>query len=67
MAPLIFSVIRNDGAWVVEHEGEQTNRSRDKAEANAAASKLARAAISRGRMVQIRVEGESGYFVAKST
>ena len=36
MAPLIFSVIRNDGAWVVEHEGEHSNRSRDKAAANAA-------------------------------
>ena len=66
MSTLIFSVIRNDGAWAVEHEGELTNRSRDKAEANAAASKLARAAISQGRMVQIRVEGESGYYVAKS-
>jgi hypothetical protein len=66
MSTMIFSVIRNDGAWVVEHEGALTNRSRDKNEANAAASKLARAAISQGRLVQIRVEGESGYYVAKA-
>ena len=65
MALLIFSVIRSDGAWAVEHEGTYSNRSRDKAEAMASASKLARAAMSQGRMVQIKVEGESGYYAGK--
>jgi hypothetical protein len=66
MAMMIFSVIRNDGAWAVEHDGAFSNRSRDKAEVMASASKLARAAMTQGRMVQIKVEGESGYYAAKS-
>jgi len=66
MALLVFSVIRSDGAWAVEHEGAHSNRSRDKAEVMASASKLARAAMTQGRMVQIKVEGESGYYAAKS-
>ncbi len=65
MALMIFSVVRDDGAWAVEHEGARTNRSRDKAEVVASASKLARAAMTQGRLVQIKVEGETGYFAAK--
>ena len=54
--------MQHDGAWAVEHEGRYSNRSSDKAEAMAAASKLARAALAGGRVVQVRVEGETGYF-----
>jgi hypothetical protein len=46
----------------VEHEGRRSNRSPDKAVAVASATKLARAALAAGRPVQVRVEGESGYF-----
>lgn len=65
MTLLIFSVVRDDGAWAVEHHGSRTNRSHDKAEAVASASKLARAAMTQGSLVQIKVEGETGYFAAK--
>lgn len=62
MSALIFRIVKQDGAWAVEHEGRLTNRARDKAEVIASATKLARAAIGRGQIVQVRVEGESGYF-----
>ncbi len=62
MAPLIFSVVQHDGAWTVEHEGARSNRSPEKAVAIASAHKLARAAITVGRAVQVRIEGETGYF-----
>jgi len=62
MGPLIFRVVQHDGAWSVEHDGRRSNRSPDKAVAVASATKLARAALSAGRPVQVRVEGETGYF-----
>ena len=60
-APLIFSVVLQDGAWSVEHAGRLSNRSRDKAEVVASATRLARAAAGAGRPVQIRIDGETGY------
>jgi len=62
MSPLIFKIVKHDGAWAVEHEGRLSNRARDKAEVVASATKLARAVSGQGRVVQVRVEGESGYF-----
>ncbi len=62
MSPLIFRVVQHDGAWSVEHEGHHSHRSQDKAEAVAWATKLARAAITVGQAVQVRIEGETGYF-----
>ncbi len=62
MSPLIFRIVQHDGAWSVEHEGRYSNRSQDKAEVMASASKLARAAAGSGRPAQVRVEGEAGYF-----
>ena len=62
MPPLIFRVLQHDGAWSVEHEGQMTHRSNDKAVAIASASKLARAAATSGRPAQVRVDGEAGYF-----
>lgn len=61
-SPLIFLVVQHDGAWWVEHEGRHSNRSHDKAVVIASATKLARAALGGGRPVQVRVEGETGYF-----
>ncbi len=61
-APSIFRVTHHDGAWSVEHEGRFTNRSRDKADAIASATKMARAAAGSGQVVQVRVDGETGYF-----
>lgn len=62
MSPLIFQVVQRDGAWSVEHEGQYSNRSSNKAEVVASATKMARAALSIGRPAQVRIEGESGYF-----
>jgi hypothetical protein len=62
MSALIFKIVRHDGAWAVEHEGRLSNRARDKDEVIASATKLARAAVGQGRIVQVRVEGETGYF-----
>lgn len=61
-APLIFRVVQQDGGWSVEHEGRFSSRSPDKAVAVASATKLARAALTVGRAVQVRIEGETGYF-----
>jgi hypothetical protein len=61
-APLIFRVVRHDGAWSVEHAGRYSSRSKDKAEVVASATKLARAALSVGQPAQVRIEGETGYF-----
>ena len=60
--PLKFHVVQHDGAWSVEHDGQYSNRSDDKAVAIASATKLARAAISLGQPAQVRIEGETGYF-----
>jgi hypothetical protein len=62
MSALIFRIVKHDGAWAVEHEGRLSNRARDKDEVIASATKLARAAVGQGRVVQVRVEGETGYF-----
>ncbi len=61
-APLIFRVVEQDGAWSVEHEGLFSHRSQNKAEVVASATKLARAALSLSRAVQVRIDGETGYF-----
>jgi hypothetical protein len=50
------------GGWAVEHQGALTNRSSDKAETIASAHRLARAAMSGGQAVQVRIDGEAGYF-----
>lgn len=59
--PKIFRVVESDGGWSVEHDGAVSNRSRDKADAVAAATRLARAAIGIGQSAQVRIQGES-YF-----
>ena len=61
-AALFFSVSLQDGAWSVEHQGRFSNRSREKAEVVASATKLARAAATGGQTAQVRIEGETGYF-----
>ena len=60
--PQIFRVVQRDGGWSVEHQGRLSNRSLDKAEVIASASKLARAASATGQAAQVRIEGETGYF-----
>ena len=58
----IFTVCPVTGGWAVEHDGVFTDPSPDKAVAQASAAKLARAAMSEGEAVQVRIEGVMGYF-----
>lgn len=60
----VFTVMRHDGQWAVEHEGEYFGHSEDKEVAKAFANKKARAAQDRGQACQVRVSGEHGFFVA---
>ena len=62
MTRLIFKIVQSGDAWAVEHNGQVSNRSIDKAEAVAAGTKLARAASGLGTPVQVRIDGETGYF-----
>ncbi len=57
MTPLVFRIVTHDGAWCVEHEGRFSNRSRDRDEVIASATKLARKSIDGGRPAQVRDEG----------
>lgn len=58
----IFTVCPVTGGWAVEHDGVFTDTCPDKAIAQASAAKLARAAMSEGEAVQVRIQGEMGYF-----
>lgn len=58
----VFTVIRHDGQWAVEHQGEYFGHSADKEVAKACANKRARAAQDSGRPCQVRVQGEQGFF-----
>jgi len=60
----VFTVIRHDGQWAVEHAGEYFGHSPEKDVAKAAAHKRARAAQDSGRPCQVRVHGEQGYYAA---
>ena len=58
----IFTVIRHDGAWAVEHGGEYFGHSADKEVAKAFAYKRARQMLDGGRACQVRIYGEHGFF-----
>ena len=58
----IFTVSHVTGGWAVEHDGIFTDTSPDKSIVMASAAKRARAAMSQGEAVQVKVEGETGYF-----
>jgi len=58
----VFTVLRHDGHWAVEHEGEFFGHSADKEVARAFATKRARQCQDGGRACQVRVHGELGYY-----
>jgi hypothetical protein len=62
IARTVFIVAPVEGGWAVAHDGGFTDQSPDKAEATASAHRLARAAMSTGLAVQVRIDGEAGYF-----
>jgi hypothetical protein len=61
----VLTVLRHDGAWVVEHEGEHFGHSSDKEIAKASAHKRARQIQDGGRACQVRVFGEHEFFGAR--
>ncbi len=58
----VFTVMRHDGQWAVEHEGRYFGHSREKEEAKAAANREARAVQDAGQPCKVRVVGEHGFF-----
>lgn len=58
----VLSVIRHEGEWAVELEGELFGHSRDREVSKAAAHRRAREMQDAGRSCQVRVTGETGYY-----
>lgn len=60
----IFTVVRHESGWAVEHDGEFSDITPDKEVAKAAANKRARAAQDGGKPCLVRIVGETGFFNA---
>ena len=58
----VFTVMRHNGQWAVEHEGQHFGHSSDKEVARAEAAKRMRQVQDGGRACQIRVTGEYGFY-----
>ena len=58
----VLTVLRHEGAWAVELDGELFGRSRDQEGAKAAANRRVREIQDSGRACQVRVTGEVGYY-----
>ena len=58
----ILSVVRHDGGWAVELDGDHFGYSLDTEIAKATANKHARRMQDEGRPCQVRVSGEHGFF-----
>jgi len=57
----VLTVVRHDGAWAVEHDGQMFGRSLDKEVAKAAANKRARQLQDEGQACRVAVNGELGF------
>jgi hypothetical protein len=58
----VLTVLRYEGAWAVEFDGEVFGMSADKEIANAAAHRRARQMQDSGRPCQVRISGEAGFY-----
>ncbi len=58
----VLTVVRHQGAWAVELDGELFGQSQDREVAKAAANRRAREMHNAGRVCQVRVSGEPGFF-----
>jgi hypothetical protein len=58
----VLTVLRHDGIWAVELEGEMFGESRDREVAKAAANRRAREIHDSGRACQVRISGETGFY-----
>jgi hypothetical protein len=59
----VLTIVCYDGEWVVELEGEVFGRSRERDVAKAAANRRVLELQAAGRPCQVRVVGESGFFI----
>jgi hypothetical protein len=60
----VLKVLRRDGQWLVELEGEVMAQSTEKEVSQATANRLARRLLDEGRPCEVRVWGEFGYYGA---
>ena len=58
----VLTVLRHEGVWAVELDGELFGRSQDQEVAKAAANRRAREIQDTGRACQVRVSGETGFY-----
>jgi hypothetical protein len=58
----VFTVMKDNGLWAVEHGGDYFGHSSDKEIAKAEAAKRMREVHDSGRACQIRVVGEHGFY-----
>jgi hypothetical protein len=59
---LVLTVCRHNGGWAVEEEGRYFGHTPDKDIARASAHKRAREMHEGGRLCQVRVTGEHGFY-----
>jgi hypothetical protein len=64
IARAVLSVIRCEGEWAVELDGELFGHSHDREISKAAAHRRAREMHDAGRPCRVRVSGETGFFMA---
>lgn len=60
----VLTVVRHEGGWAVELDGELFGHSREREVARAAANRRAREIQDAGRPCQVRVSGETGFYAA---
>jgi len=58
----VLTVLRHDGGWSVEQDGDFFGQSADKEVAKAAAHRRALSLHESGRACQIRISGEHGFW-----
>jgi len=58
----VLTVLRHEGAWAVELDGELFGQSTEQQVSKAAANRRAREMQDAGRPCLVRVSGEAGYF-----
>jgi len=58
----VLTVVRHEGGWAVELDGELFGKSTDRDIAKAAAHRKAREMQDSGRPCQVRISGETGFY-----
>lgn len=58
----LLTISRREGAWTADLDGAVFSQSDDKEEVKAAANRRAREIVDTGRLCQVRVSGEHGFF-----